>query len=85
MKTAKLRQIGGSRGILLGKSILDRINLGDSDEFKVEIVDGKIILTPFKKPLDEFAQFFKEHPHFKPDSLILDEEENEFDKKEWTW
>jgi antitoxin component of MazEF toxin-antitoxin module len=85
MKTTKLRQIGGSRGILLGKSILDRIDLGDSDELRIEIVGDKIVLSPHKRPLDEFAKFFKEHPTFQADPILLDEEENEFDGKEWTW
>lgn len=82
---AKIRQIGGSKGIVLKKSILELVDLGDSEEFEVEAKNGSIILTPHKTPLDEFSQFFKKNPDFSADGLLLDEEENNFDATEWTW
>ena len=85
MKTTKLRQIGGSRGVVLKQSVLELVDLSDSQEFEVKAVDGSIVLTPHSNPLDEFAQFFKENPSFEADNLLLDEEENEFDNSEWTW
>ncbi len=86
MKTAKLRQIGGSKGVLLSKAVLELVDLGDSNEFEVEAKDGSIVLTPLKSPLDEFANFFKNNPNFEPDSMLIEEDkDSSFDDNDWTW
>lgn len=85
MKTTKLRQIGGSKGVLLNKSVLDEVEMNGAEEFEIEAVNGKIVLSPHKNPLDEFALFFKQNPGFEGDDLVFDHRENESDEDEWKW
>ncbi len=85
MKSTKLRKIGGSKGVILSKSILEEIDLGNAQEFEVKVINGTIVLSPFANPLDEFARFFENNPNFGAESMILEDSENEIDKEKYTW
>ena len=50
MKTSALRKIGNSQGIILDKTILDLVEANRDDAvFKVEIKNGKIVLSLLTK------------------------------------
>lgn len=79
----KVRKIGNSFGIIIGKKILDQVAL--TGEVSLTVRDSKIII-----------QAVEENPRANWDKMLLkaksldDQEippyfENDFDKTEWTW
>ena len=82
MKT-KIRKIGNSFGIIIGKQILDQLNI--TGEVTLTIQDSKIIIEARKpKPRENWEELL-----LKANSLNdiedLDYFDNNFDKTEWTW
>jgi len=82
MKT-KIRKIGNSFGIIIGKQILDQLQI--TDEVSLYVKDSKIIIEAVKsKPREKWQEML-----LKANSLKYDEAleyfDNDFDKTEWTW
>lgn len=46
---------GDSLYVLLPKEILDMLGLEEKDKLKIEVVNGKIILTPKEKNVNQFV------------------------------
>jgi len=70
MKT-KIRKIGGSKGILLPRAVLDDIGMTKGMAFQVQTRDGSIILTPAKSPLDKLRDYFRNKPGIKEEPLLF--------------
>ena len=83
--TTKLIRIGNSKGIILGKSVIEHARL--KDEVTLEIYPDGILIKPTKtsrrKNWDK--QFRKAKGNRKPEKPILGSWGNDFDKNEWEW
>jgi antitoxin MazE len=67
MITAHIKKWGNSLAIRFPKSLLTQLNLHEDEEIEISIEEGKLILSPIKKPkymLDELlAQITPERLH----------------------
>lgn len=77
---ANLVQIGGSKGVIIPKIILQQCN--SPSEFEMKIDKTRIILEPIKTPRSGWAQAFAAD-NKKPEKL--DCISNKFDQEEWQW
>lgn len=53
-----IKKWGNGQGILLPKSILNMLSLSTNDELSLEIIDGKIILSPIRYRYLSLAERF---------------------------
>lgn len=82
MKT-KIRKIGNSFGIIIGKQILDQLHV--TDEVSLSVKDSKIIIEAVKsKPRENWEEALLKANSLK-DKEVLEYFDNDFDKTEWTW
>ncbi|WP_209023060.1 hypothetical protein [Sphingobacterium sp. CZ-2] len=82
MKT-KIRKIGNSFGIIIGKQILDQLHI--TDEVSLSVKDSKIIIEAVKsKPRENWEEKLLKANSLK-DKGDLEYFDNDFDKTEWTW
>ena len=82
MKT-KIRKIGNSFGIIIGKQILDQLHV--TDEVSLSVQDSKIIIEAVKsKPRENWEEMLLKANSLK-DKEVLEYFDNDFDKTEWTW
>lgn len=82
MKT-KVRKIGNSFGIIIGKKILDQVSV--KQEVSLYVQDSKIIIEAVKSnPRENWEEMLLKAKSLK-DKEFLEDFENEFDKSEWTW
>ncbi|WKK58428.1 hypothetical protein [Sphingobacterium sp. BN32] len=82
MKT-KVRKIGNSFGIIIGKQILDQLHV--TDEVSLSVEDSKIIIEAVKsKPRKNWEEMLLKANSLK-DKEVLEYFDNDFDKTEWTW
>lgn len=71
--------IGNSKGVRIPKALLEQCGFGEHAEMRVD--DGKLILSPIKKPRAGWADAFKDGD----EELFNSDFANEFDETEWTW
>lgn len=82
MKT-KVRKIGNSFGIIIGKKILDQVDI--TDEVSLSVKDSKIIIEAIKsKPRKNWEEMLLK-ANSSQDEEALEYFDNDFDKTEWTW
>ena len=82
MKT-KIRKIGNSFGIIIGKQILDQLQI--TDEVSLRVEDSKIIIEAVKsKPREKWEEMLLKANSLN-DNEVLEYFDNDFDKTEWTW
>ena len=82
MKT-KIRKIGNSFGIIIGKQILDQLQI--TDEVSLRVEDSKIIIEAVKsKPREKWEEMLLKANSLN-DNEVLEYFDNDFDKAEWTW
>lgn len=82
MKT-KVRKIGNSFGIIIGKKILDQVDI--TDEVSLSVKDSKIIIEAIKsKPRKNWEEMLSK-ANSSQDEEALEYFDNDFDKTEWTW
>jgi antitoxin component of MazEF toxin-antitoxin module len=82
MKT-KVRKIGNSFGIIIGKKLLEQAEV--KEEVSLSIEDSKIIIEAVKSnPRAGWEEMLKKAKSLE-DTEFLEDFENEFDKTEWTW
>lgn len=82
MKT-KVRKIGNSFGIIIGRKILDQVSV--DKEVSLTVEDSKIIIEAVKSnPRENWEEMLLKANSLE-DKEFLEDFENEFDKTEWTW
>jgi antitoxin component of MazEF toxin-antitoxin module len=83
MKT-KVRKIGNSFGIIIGKKLLEQAEV--KEEVSLSIEDSKIITIEAVKsnPRAGWEEMLLKAKSLE-DTEFLEDFENEFDKTEWTW
>lgn len=82
MKT-KVRKIGNSYGIIIGKHILDQLQV--TDEVSLSVKDSKIIIEAVKtKHRQNWEEMLLKANSLK-DEEVLEYLDSDFDKTEWTW
>ncbi|AQX03709.1 hypothetical protein KRE40_18515 [Elizabethkingia meningoseptica] len=82
MKT-KVRKIGNSFGIIIGKKLLEQAEV--KEEVSLSIEDSKIIIEAVKSnPRAGWEEMLLKAKSLE-DTEFLEDFENEFDKTEWTW
>ncbi|WP_426476075.1 AbrB/MazE/SpoVT family DNA-binding domain-containing protein [Chryseobacterium sp. CBSDS_008] len=83
MKT-KVRKIGNSFGIIIGRKILDQVAV--DKEVSLTVEDSKIIIEAVKSnnPREHWEEMLLKANSLE-DQELLEDFENEFDKSEWTW
>jgi|LSQX01.2.fsa_nt_gb antitoxin MazE len=64
-------KIGNSKGIRIPAYILKECMI--NDQVQIDIVDGKIIITPVQSPRKDWAQKFKDMHKNGDDELLIDE------------
>ena len=67
----KIIQIGNSKGIRLGKTILDKYNFGDMVNIRLE--ENFLIIEPVSKPRSGWEASFKEMRRNGDDELLMDD------------
>lgn len=82
MKT-KVRKIGNSFGIIIGKQILDQLHV--TDEVSLSVKDSKIIIEAVKSKHRENWEEMLLKANSLKDKVVLEYFDNDFDKSEWTW
>ncbi len=81
--TAKIVQIGNSRGVRLPKRVIDEARLGG--EVVVEVRNGEVVLRPVGPTRDweESARLLHQRGE---DRLLLGEQgPSDWDRHEWRW
>ncbi|WP_075996069.1 AbrB/MazE/SpoVT family DNA-binding domain-containing protein [Salaquimonas pukyongi] len=76
-------KIGNSKGIRIPKALIDTLGLEEAVE--IEIVEGKIVLSPLTKVRENWEEAFRADPPAKDEGLLMGEAPNEFDHSEWQW
>ena len=76
-------KVGNSKGIRIPKALLDACEIGDAVE--LEVIEGKLVLSPLKNPREGWEESFKADPPDQDEGLLLGEFTNEFDDEEWEW
>jgi len=82
---ASIVRIGNSQGIRIPKVVLEQTRL--HGEVDLEVKDGKIIISPVKKPRQDWDRQFKLMAE-RGDDKLLDSEVvslTSFDEEEWEW
>jgi antitoxin component of MazEF toxin-antitoxin module len=83
MKT-KVRKIGNSFGIIIGKKLLEQAEVKEEVSI-LSIEDSKIIIEAVKSnPRAGWEEMLLKAKSLE-DTEFLEDFENEFDKTEWTW
>ena len=82
MKTGLIR-IGNSRGIRIPKPLIEQCGLGDAVELRVE--NERIIISPERRPRENWEEQFRIAGSSAGDELLLDADSSDFDSKEWRW
>ena len=83
MKTELVR-IGNSRGVRIPKPLIEQCGLGETVDLKVE--NGCLVISPKRRPRQDWAEAFRRAGPAAQDELILDAAgPTDFDRKEWTW
>ena len=82
---ASIVRIGNSQGIRIPKVVLEQTRL--HGEVDLEVKDKKIIISPLKKPRQDWDRQFKLMAERGDDKLIDSEVVSltSFDKEEWEW
>jgi len=82
---ASIVRIGNSQGIRIPKVVLEQTRL--HGEVDLEVKDEKIIISPLKKPRQDWDRQFKLMAERGDDKLIDSEVVSltSFDEKEWEW
>ena len=65
----KIIQIGNSKGLRLNKTILEKYEIGDTVNMRME--ENFIIIEPIKKPRSNWAKSFKEMRKNGHDELLI--------------
>lgn len=84
MKT-KIVRIGNSQGIRIPKPVLEQVGL--HDEVELEVEDNAIVIRPYSRAREGWADEFKSMAQAGDDTL-LDEEAattSSWDVDEWEW
>jgi len=82
---ASIVRIGNSQGIRIPKVVLEQTRL--HGEVDLEVKDEKIIISPIKKPRQDWDRQFKLMAE-RGDDKLLDSEVvslTSFDEEEWEW
>jgi antitoxin MazE len=82
---ASIVRIGNSQGIRIPKVVLEQTRL--HGEVDLEVKDEKIIISPVKKPRQDWDRQFKLMAE-RGDDKLLDSEVvslTSFDEEEWEW
>jgi Virulence-associated protein and related proteins len=79
---AEVVRIGNSKGIRLPAYILKDCNI--ADKVDMEIIDGKIIITPVNKPRENWNEKFKDMRENNEDTLLIDDG-IDADLEDWEW
>ncbi|HAM32285.1 MAG TPA: AbrB/MazE/SpoVT family DNA-binding domain-containing protein, partial [Deltaproteobacteria bacterium] len=82
---ATIVRIGNSQGIRIPKVVLEQTRL--HGEVDLEVKDDKIIISPIKKPRQDWDRQFKLMAE-RGDDKLLDSEVvslTSFDEEEWEW
>jgi antitoxin MazE len=82
---ASIVRIGNSQGIRIPKVVLEQTHL--HGEVDLEVKDNKIIISPVKKPRQDWDRQFKLMAE-RGDDKLLDSEVVSltlFDEEEWEW
>jgi antitoxin MazE len=82
---ASIVRIGNSQGIRIPKVVLEQTRL--HGEVELEVKDKKIIISPVKKPRQDWDRQFKLMAE-RGDDKLLDSEVvslTSFDEEEWEW
>ena len=82
---ASIVRIGNSQGIRIPKVVLEQTRL--HGEVDLEVKDEKIIISPLKKPRQDWDRQFKLMAERGDDKLIDSEVMSltSFDEEEWEW
>ncbi|HMS67942.1 MAG TPA: AbrB/MazE/SpoVT family DNA-binding domain-containing protein [Saprospiraceae bacterium] len=67
----KIIQIGNSKGLRLSKTILEKYDIGDTVNMRME--EKFIIIEPISKPRTDWAKSFKEMRKNGHDELLIDD------------
>ena len=81
----KIVRIGNSQGIRIPKPILEQVGL--PEEVELEVEDNTIVIRPYTRPREGWAQEFKAMAEAGDDELV-DEEAvttSSWDEEEWEW
>jgi antitoxin MazE len=81
MKT-QIVTIGNSQGIRIPKILLEQSKL--SGEVELEVRGESIIITPARKPRQNWDETFRQ-ANENDNEIIGSDVQNKFDKDEWEW
>lgn len=80
---ANVIRIGNSRGLRLPKPLLEQCGIGAVVDLAVE--DGRLIITPLRRPRDGWAEAARAAAARGDDRLLDPETSTTFDRTEWEW
>jgi len=84
---AKIIKIGNSKGILLSKAVIEQCEF--IDEVLLNVIDNKLIITPYKNPRKGWAEKFKKNIKNQKNAVddLKDFREftTEWEENEWEW
>jgi antitoxin MazE len=75
-------QIGNSKGIRLRKTLIDKYNITDKVDLKLE--EGQIVLKPVSSPRKGWDKAFKKMHENGDDKLLINDFFNDETLEEWT-
>lgn len=67
----KVIRIGNSKGLRLSKTILEKYEIGDTVNLKLE--EDYIIIEPIRKPRENWDSAFKEMHKYGHDEILIPE------------
>jgi len=84
--TATLTRWGNSFGIRIPKNFVTTSHAHAGEIFEIHLKpDGRLILTPIKKPRGDWTAAFNANTNANKDEMLINTLENDFDLDEWTW
>ena len=75
--------IGNSRGIRIPKPLIEACGFGDTVELRVE--KKRLFIEAGSRPRRGWENAFQAAGPSGEDELLVDGQQNEFDRKDWRW
>lgn len=82
--TAKIINIGNSKGLILPTAILKRLKMAAQTEVEIEATDEYILIKKIQHRKGWAASAKKQHLEGN-DQLLIEELSTDFENTEWTW
>lgn len=82
---AHIIHVGNSLGIRIPKAILQQLGFTEKTSLAFHVTEQGLLIAPDKQVREGWTEQFKTTKKGVPESLLIDDITNAFDRDEWEW